>query len=1317
MPDWLKLYNTYDPEYYTPGKRVSAEEWNTLFLASVRQGNYNADTLELLIKTYLPETYLTIADFSTFSAQMQDEYATFTEATQNQYSDFTTQIQQDFTELITEVNELEERTIKAEDVAYSLNDTIQEANRYAKQAFDTSEEAKNTAQAATDTANGAVDIADSAVAVSEDAFTNSQTALTNSQSAVNTASTANTNSTQAVNTANAASLRADDAISTANAAKVESASAKTIASQAATTANNANTTSQAANSTATEARQIAQSALDQITEGMGSQVLVNGESVATFNADTKADLDYVDRQIAALIGAAPETLNTLEEVAKAIEENETVVDALNSAIGTKANKADIEPTIQFAEIERQKSKNLFDINKITSAPNYFYVENNTLVALKWLTYTSETLCDLADLVVGKTYTFSFKTTSTRDFIYLRNASEGVAKNIYNGTTVVMTQTLLDSTLGLYCYDSSAAQSATYSEIQIEEGSVVTSYQPYNGLITHNNDATVLFAESERQKSKNLFNINGGSNYKSSNQDRYLINGETLSTDNDYTLLSPSGFKLDTTPNTDYTVSFNVTYQTYCRVYIYGMSNNAHTDIKIVGGLSQGFNSFKFNSGNYDFTVIGFCSALGETATFDSIQVEKGAIATDYQPYRGPILHKEDIKDVEAIRTLPSEYQEVEYIESTGTQYIDTGVVPNQNTGFEIDFKTNNDFNSTSYGCIFGARTQSVVNELQLSTFCDGTNTTGTLRRNTTSNKAGLTSSRMTAKLIGNRYSNSTGYSLEIVSGDFTAPSPITVFTLNQSGSKTQYGKVVLYSFKLYDGLTLVRDFIPCYRKSDGEIGLYDLVNNTFYSNRGTGTFLKGENVYLSNVARRNDAAIKFAESERQKSENIYEYLGDGAINVGYGYVDAIEHKWTPNKDFARTVFMKCKPNTTYHVTKRSSARFVVASFNVTTTDLIPAASKTATVYVTEGDEGQGVTYLKITTRVNDNRLCVFCADTRTDTNIEEILQSIEVTEFGKIVHEKQLKDYLPLSGGTLTGPLRFADNPAIPESDTLDFIVGLEAFGNGGNLKYTNKTKFKTQLLETNGAIIKGRVYGSGDDEGVVVGFADNGYAGVILGSTDARRSCLYLSGGATGTNLPEWRYTDPYGTTSRLYHPHKTGTIACVEDVKALQVGGVNYFISPFKGTSAATGIDASVSGGVLTVNASSGNGNWNSVHIDNYINDNFKEGDPFVFSVDIRATTDNTITVSGKPTVYFNGTLGYMALEGTVPRLASTEKKATLTCRGIWKGSYDYLHFGWSGAQGKFYLDNPRFEKGEVVTDSAKVLSASGDTLIIKGSINLIV
>lgn len=47
---------------------------------------------------------------------------------------------------------------------------------------------------------------------------------------------------------------------------------------------------------------------------------------------------YTDTKIAALINGAPETLDTLKEVADAIKENETIVEALDAAIGNKVDK-------------------------------------------------------------------------------------------------------------------------------------------------------------------------------------------------------------------------------------------------------------------------------------------------------------------------------------------------------------------------------------------------------------------------------------------------------------------------------------------------------------------------------------------------------------------------------------------------------------------------------------------------------------------------------------------------------------------------------------------------------------------------------------------------------------------------------------------------------------------------------------------------------------------------------------------------------------------------------------------------------------------
>lgn len=50
---------------------------------------------------------------------------------------------------------------------------------------------------------------------------------------------------------------------------------------------------------------------------------------------------YTDQKIADLIDGAPETMDTLKEVSDAIADNKDVVDALNEAIGKKANASDL----------------------------------------------------------------------------------------------------------------------------------------------------------------------------------------------------------------------------------------------------------------------------------------------------------------------------------------------------------------------------------------------------------------------------------------------------------------------------------------------------------------------------------------------------------------------------------------------------------------------------------------------------------------------------------------------------------------------------------------------------------------------------------------------------------------------------------------------------------------------------------------------------------------------------------------------------------------------------------------------------------------
>ena len=64
------------------------------------------------------------------------------------------------------------------------------------------------------------------------------------------------------------------------------------------------------------------------------------------NIDNKADKTYVDEKVSNLVGAAPEALDTLGELAAAIQENDEVVQILNDAIATKADIVYVDELIE-----------------------------------------------------------------------------------------------------------------------------------------------------------------------------------------------------------------------------------------------------------------------------------------------------------------------------------------------------------------------------------------------------------------------------------------------------------------------------------------------------------------------------------------------------------------------------------------------------------------------------------------------------------------------------------------------------------------------------------------------------------------------------------------------------------------------------------------------------------------------------------------------------------------------------------------------------------------------------------------------------------
>ena len=63
-----------------------------------------------------------------------------------------------------------------------------------------------------------------------------------------------------------------------------------------------------------------------------------------------------------------------------------------------------------------------------------------------------------------------------------------------------------------------------------------------------------------------------------------------------------------------------------------------------------------------------------------------------------------------------------------------------------------------------------------------------------------------------------------------------------SGAVTSKREYKLYSARCSRGHEVVREYVPCYRKADGVIGLYEKHSGTFLTNAGAGSFAKGPDV-------------------------------------------------------------------------------------------------------------------------------------------------------------------------------------------------------------------------------------------------------------------------------------------------------------------------------------------------------------------------------------------------------------------------------------------------------------------------------------------
>ena len=216
------------------------------------------------------------------------------------------------------------------------------------------------------------------------------------------------------------------------------------------------------------------------------------------------------------------------------------------------------------------------------------------------------------------------------------------------------------------------------------------------------------------------------------------------------------------------------------------------------------------------------------------------------------------QDVTFLVCAEANYRVVDYIQSTGTQFIDTEYLPGPTTRMEADiqfvggaadrsatrpcaspFGTAEADGQVAFSMNFGA---SASQDNDLFTWFDRSylNGKGSPVKSFAISAAQRTS-RQTFTMDGANGAVTYG------STRFTALRKTTTHRTNALvlfGSRANTGEVTpftyyglrVYGWKIWDGATLVRDFVPCYRLFDLHVGLLDRVSGRFFDNAGAGAF-------------------------------------------------------------------------------------------------------------------------------------------------------------------------------------------------------------------------------------------------------------------------------------------------------------------------------------------------------------------------------------------------------------------------------------------------------------------------------------------------
>lgn len=187
--------------------------------------------------------------------------------------------------------------------------------------------------------------------------------------------------------------------------------------------------------------------------------------------------------------------------------------------------------------------------------------------------------------------------------------------------------------------------------------------------------------------------------------------------------------------------------------------------------------------------------------------------------------------------LPAGYQEVEYLQSSGTQYFDLGEFNDLlNTEITLDYTLLEFANSlavlgvyNSSGSVYLGRPSSNSPSTSKMSYWYNTQQNGNAVIN---ERANVIVNNDNSEIVEN----------DIVIGNATMSSNTTrrLYLFGISASSRVSARVYALSMRNKTTNSSIMNYVPCYRTSNNQAGFYDLTNSTFVT--GTGTFIVGADV-------------------------------------------------------------------------------------------------------------------------------------------------------------------------------------------------------------------------------------------------------------------------------------------------------------------------------------------------------------------------------------------------------------------------------------------------------------------------------------------